>query len=81
MGRFRWLTVGPAGQPDLEIVLMPLAGFPMKDEAMASLRALVQSGELGAGVFATRDCRSSSKAGIARPAPWTWLRFCDEASR
>jgi catechol 2,3-dioxygenase-like lactoylglutathione lyase family enzyme len=24
MGNFRWLTVGPAGQPDIAIVLMPI---------------------------------------------------------
>jgi catechol 2,3-dioxygenase-like lactoylglutathione lyase family enzyme len=59
MGRFRWLTVGPAQQPDIEIVLMPVQGVPMQDEAMATLRALVQSGALGAGVFATRDCRQT----------------------
>ncbi len=59
MGSFRWLTVGPAEQPDLEIVLMPLKGFPMDAESMTALRALVQSGQLGSGVFATRDCRKT----------------------
>src|SRR5690349_3694302 len=29
-GGFRWLTVGPAGQPDLEIGLI-VPGFPMMD--------------------------------------------------
>ncbi|HVK76725.1 MAG TPA: VOC family protein, partial [Kofleriaceae bacterium] len=33
MGSFRWLTVGPKGQPDLEIILMPLSASPMLDEA------------------------------------------------
>lgn len=59
MGRFRWLTVGPVEQPDLEIILMPLQGSPMPDEVMASLRVLVESGKLGVGVFATRDCRKT----------------------
>ncbi|APR84305.1 Putative lyase [Minicystis rosea] len=66
MGNFRWLTVGPAKQPDLELVLMPLAGFPMADEGMASLRALVQSGQLGIGVFATRDCRKTYAELVAK---------------
>ncbi|NUP08057.1 MAG: VOC family protein [Polyangiaceae bacterium] len=59
MGNFRWLTVGPPGQPELQIVLMPVQGSPMQGESKASLRTLVQSGELGMGVFATRDCRKT----------------------
>lgn len=59
MGNFRWLTVGLSAQPDLEIVLMPIDGAPMPDEAKASLKALIQSGKLGACVFATRDCRKT----------------------
>jgi catechol 2,3-dioxygenase-like lactoylglutathione lyase family enzyme len=59
MGNFRWLTVGPKGQPDLELVLMPLAGSPMDADAMATLQKLVESGKLGVGVFATPDCRKT----------------------
>jgi predicted enzyme related to lactoylglutathione lyase len=59
MGNFRWLTVGPKGQPDLEIVLMPLQGGQNTAEQAASLRALVEAGKLGVGVFATRDCRKT----------------------
>ena len=32
MGNFRWLTVGPAGQPDVSIVLMAIPGPPVMDE-------------------------------------------------
>jgi catechol 2,3-dioxygenase-like lactoylglutathione lyase family enzyme len=32
MGGFRWLTVGPAGQPDVDIVLMLIPGAPVMDE-------------------------------------------------
>jgi catechol 2,3-dioxygenase-like lactoylglutathione lyase family enzyme len=57
---FRWLTVGPKTQPDLEIVLMPLAPGPMMDEAkVAMLRELVRSGTFGAGVFEADDCRKT----------------------
>jgi predicted enzyme related to lactoylglutathione lyase len=60
MGNFRWLTVGPKGEPNLELVLMPVDGGPMRDEAsIASLRALVEAGKLGVGVFATRDCKKT----------------------
>jgi len=31
MGNFRWLTVGPAGQPDISIVLMAIPGPPVMD--------------------------------------------------
>ena len=29
MGNFRWLAVGPAGQPDVSIVLMAVPGPPV----------------------------------------------------
>ena len=35
MGDFRWLTVGPAGQPDVAIVLMAIPGPPVMDEETA----------------------------------------------
>jgi catechol 2,3-dioxygenase-like lactoylglutathione lyase family enzyme len=57
---FRWLTVMPPGQPDLEIVLMPTDPGPMMDqETSDALRTLIQKGKLGAGVFATADCRKT----------------------
>ena len=31
MGNFRWLTVGPAGQPDVAITLMAIPGPPVMD--------------------------------------------------
>ena len=55
---FRWLTVGPKGQPDLEIVLMPVEPGPMMEEARATqLRTLIKEGAFGVGVFETSDCR------------------------
>jgi|SRR5688572_6407764 catechol 2,3-dioxygenase-like lactoylglutathione lyase family enzyme len=62
MGSFRWLTVGPKTQPDLELVLMKLAPVPgmgMDEAAVATLRGLVESGKLGAGVWQTDDCRKT----------------------
>ena len=60
MEGFRWLTVGPKGQKDLEIVLMePQAGF-MYDEATATqIKELMGKGAFGAGVFHTADCQST----------------------
>jgi predicted enzyme related to lactoylglutathione lyase len=60
MGDFRWLTVGPKEQPDLEIVLYQVAPSPMMDEATAAqLKELVAKGAMGTGVFATADCRAT----------------------
>jgi catechol 2,3-dioxygenase-like lactoylglutathione lyase family enzyme len=57
---FRWLTLSPKGQPDLQIVLMPTAPSPMMDqETSDQLRALIRKGKLGAGVFQTPDCRKT----------------------
>jgi catechol 2,3-dioxygenase-like lactoylglutathione lyase family enzyme len=57
---FRWLTVTPKGQPDLEIVLMPTEPGPMMDqETSEALRTLIRKGKLGAGVLATADCRKT----------------------
>ncbi len=57
---FRWVTVSPKTQPDLEIVLMALKESPMfPAERVAQLRNLVQAGTLGAGVFEVDDCRKT----------------------
>ncbi len=60
MDGFRWLTVGPKDQPDLEIILMPLAPSPMMDaDTVEQIRALLKKGALGAGVFRTADCQKT----------------------
>jgi catechol 2,3-dioxygenase-like lactoylglutathione lyase family enzyme len=67
MGDFRWLTVGPKGQPDLEIVLMKIAPFGHMDaEAAETLGKLLDRGVLGAGAFETADCRKTYEELSAR---------------
>lgn len=67
MGDFRWLTVGPKAQKDLQLVLMALRPGPMMDEAtVAALRALVTAGKLGGGVFDTDDCQRTFEELSAR---------------
>lgn len=57
---FRWLTVGPKDQPDLQIILSSCdMGRP--PEAAAQLRALVASGTIGVGVMQTDDCHRTYK--------------------
>ena len=57
---FRWLNVGPKGQPNLQIILMPTGPSPMMDqETSDALRTLVRKGVLGAGVFQTANCQQT----------------------
>lgn len=57
---FRWLTVSPPEQPDLQLVLMATTPTPMMDaETAGQIRALVEKGVMGAGVFQTADCRAT----------------------
>jgi catechol 2,3-dioxygenase-like lactoylglutathione lyase family enzyme len=60
LGGFRWLTVGPKAQKELELILMKVATGPMVDEATAAgLRSLVEKGALGPGIFETDDCQKT----------------------
>jgi catechol 2,3-dioxygenase-like lactoylglutathione lyase family enzyme len=53
---FRWITVTPPDQPDLEITLMPVAeGMMSSPESAAQLRSLVEKGTFGFGVFECQD--------------------------
>jgi uncharacterized glyoxalase superfamily protein PhnB len=60
MGDFRWLTVGPAGQEDIAIVLMAIPGPPMMDEQDAGkVRELMGKGFAGTVFLTTDDCQAS----------------------
>ena len=58
MDNFRWLTVGPKDQKDLELVLMKPGGM-IDDETRKTLEELIAKGAMGAGVFRTADCRAT----------------------
>ncbi len=63
MEGFRWLTVGPKSQPDMEIVLMePKAGFMFDEATVKQMRDLIAKGAMGAGVFDTDDCHATYEA-------------------
>jgi catechol 2,3-dioxygenase-like lactoylglutathione lyase family enzyme len=52
----RWLTVGPAAQPEIEIILMPVSeGMSLSKDSADKLRELVKSGTFGFGVFECND--------------------------
>src|SRR5690349_17765093 len=55
--KFRWLTLNPPDQPDLEIVLMPNNG--LDPEAEKALQVLLDKGVMGAGVWHTTDCKAT----------------------
>jgi predicted enzyme related to lactoylglutathione lyase len=60
MGNFRWLTVGPAGQPDFSVVLMAIPGAPVMDAGTADqVRELMAKGFAGTVFLTTDDCRAS----------------------
>jgi catechol 2,3-dioxygenase-like lactoylglutathione lyase family enzyme len=60
LGNFRWLTIHPPDQPELQLVLM-LPGPPAYDDATAAeIRELVSKGAGGGGViFHTDDCQAT----------------------
>jgi catechol 2,3-dioxygenase-like lactoylglutathione lyase family enzyme len=55
---FRWLTVTPPEQPDLEIPLISPSDGMMKydEEAKNAFEILLDKGAMGAGVLDTPDC-------------------------
>ena len=60
LGNFRWLTVGPAGQPDVAIVLMAIPGPPVMDSETASqVRTLMAKGFAGTVFLTTDDVQAS----------------------
>src|SRR4051794_39837813 len=60
MGNFRWLAVGPAGQPDFSIVLMAIPGPPIMDaDTGEQVRSLMAKGFAGTIFLTTEDCQAS----------------------
>jgi predicted enzyme related to lactoylglutathione lyase len=60
LGNFRWLTVGPAGQPEIAIVLMAIPGPPVMDSETADqVRNLMGKGFAGTVFLTTDDVHAS----------------------
>jgi uncharacterized glyoxalase superfamily protein PhnB len=60
MGDFRWLTVAPPGQSDIEVVLMAIPGPPVMDEETAEqVRSLMGKGFAGTLFLTTDDVYAS----------------------
>jgi predicted enzyme related to lactoylglutathione lyase len=72
MGDFRWLTVGPAGQPDIEITLMAIPGPPVMDpETADQVSGLMAKGFAGTVFLTTDDCQASYEDLKARGVEFT----------
>ena len=60
MGDFRWLTVGPADQPDFAVVLMAVPGQPvLDDETRQQILDLSAKGFAGTLFLTTDNCRAA----------------------
>lgn len=71
---FRWLTLSPKGQPDLEVILAQVTEGPMFDaDTVEEIRTLVARGTFGIGVFETDDIHGDyerlSKQGVEFVSP------------
>lgn len=67
---FRWLTVGPSDQPDVEIVLAD-PGMGHDEQTANDIRALVAKGALGMVVWETDDCQKTFEELSARGVVFT----------
>jgi predicted enzyme related to lactoylglutathione lyase len=72
MGDFRWLTVGPAGQEDIAVVLMAIPGPPVFDaDTSAQVAELMGKGAAGTVFLTTDDCQASYEELKARGVEFT----------
>jgi predicted enzyme related to lactoylglutathione lyase len=72
MGDFRWLAVGPAGQPDIAVVLMAVPGPPVMDDATREqVLELMGKGFAGAVFLATDDVYASYEELSSRGVEFT----------
>ena len=60
LGDFRWLAVGPVGQPDVSIALMAIPGPPVFDNDTAEkVKELMAKGAAGTVFLTTDDVHAS----------------------
>lgn len=69
---FRWLVVGPPGQEDVGLVLMPIPGPPLMDEAtQATMTEMVAKGAANTLFLETDDCQAAYDELSARGVQFT----------
>jgi catechol 2,3-dioxygenase-like lactoylglutathione lyase family enzyme len=60
-GGYRWLTVGPPSQPDINVILSAPVPPALDEESARKIMALVAGGQMGPGILRTADCRKTCK--------------------
>jgi catechol 2,3-dioxygenase-like lactoylglutathione lyase family enzyme len=72
LGAFRWLTVGPPGQPDVELVLMAVPVPPVLTEDQSGIvRSAMSQGLAGAVFLVTDDVDRDFRELTARGVEFT----------
>jgi predicted enzyme related to lactoylglutathione lyase len=67
LDNFRWLTVGPPGQPEVSVVLNAVPGPPIMDEATADqVRIVMAKGWAGQVMLTSDDVQASYEELSAR---------------
>jgi catechol 2,3-dioxygenase-like lactoylglutathione lyase family enzyme len=66
LGGYRWLTVGPPGQPEVNLILSRPGPPGLDGDTAEQLLALVAKGAMGPGIFRTEDCRATCRELEAR---------------
>jgi predicted enzyme related to lactoylglutathione lyase len=67
LGNFRWLTVGPPGQPDVSVVLNAVPGPPVMDaETAEQVESVMAKGWAGQVMLASEDVQASYEELSAR---------------
>jgi catechol 2,3-dioxygenase-like lactoylglutathione lyase family enzyme len=59
MGGFRWLTIGPASQPELEIMLLQPGGPGTPPEVVEQAREVLSHGVLPGLIFRVDDAQAT----------------------
>ncbi|WP_217914447.1 VOC family protein [Miltoncostaea marina] len=59
MGGYRWLTVGPPGQPDIAFTLNVPAPPVFDEQTAAEVRTAVAQGRMGGFILNCDDCRAT----------------------
>jgi catechol 2,3-dioxygenase-like lactoylglutathione lyase family enzyme len=70
-GNYRWLTVGPPGQPEVSLILS-LPGPPVVDpETAEQVKAMIAKGLMGSVILAVDDVRATYEVMRARGVEFT----------
>jgi predicted enzyme related to lactoylglutathione lyase len=68
-GKMRWITVGPAGQPDTSILLAPQAADPgITDDERRTIAEMMAKGTYGWILLATKDLNGTFEKVQSRSA-------------